>query len=305
MPPKRVPNLKVAPAQGPAKAPVKVPGKKAPAPKRGGGPPPPADANSSSSSSASEQGDSERREQGARAKIRRVEEVMAQVMSEGMDGGGIASVRMEKVLQGLIGSAHSPFVGGELRRVLGGNLLMSSKEERESVAVAVIKLSPAQREILQEMIEGKKSEKGTPGMERMKYELLVGLAVALVNGQAQHHGSKLKVTSATTAAMLDPVEAQRLREVAAAEKVLGGKSEGVTRGCNLLWVWGSRTLHEGLPKGNAVCKSRARIRWKGTRRQRKRRGGTAMFHVWGKGTSCAFLQGEEGGKKGRVRKWRR
>ena len=230
MPPKRVPNLKVAPAQGPAKAPVKVPGKKAPAPKRGGGPPPPADANSSSSSSASEQGDSERREQGARAKIRRVEEVMAQVMSEGMDGGGIASVRMEKVLQGLIGSAHSPFVGGELRRVLGGNLLMSSKEERESVAVAVNKLSPAQREILQEMIEGKKSEKGTPGMERMKYELLVGLAVALVNGQAQHHGSKLKVTSATTAAMLDPVEAQRLREVAAAEKVLGGKSEGVKRG---------------------------------------------------------------------------
>ena len=117
MPPK---GAGKSPHQPPGKAPqppAKAGGRKAPPPKRNAKKEEESSGDESSTSNASVK---EEEKATKESKKNRVQEMIATVMSDGLESGGVASVRMERVLQPLIGAWQSPFIGGELRRVCWG-----------------------------------------------------------------------------------------------------------------------------------------------------------------------------------------
>ena len=85
---------------------------------------------------------------------RDVKEVMAEILSSGLDGQAVGALRMEKILAGMCGTSAAPFMGSEIKTVLQGNLLLSSDEERQSVVAVVRTFSTADRERLEEMMNG-------------------------------------------------------------------------------------------------------------------------------------------------------
>ena len=150
---------------------------------------------------------------------RDVKEVMAEILSSGLDGQAVGALRMEKILAGMCGTSAAPFMGSGIKTVLEGNLLLSSDEERQSVVAVVWTFSTADRELLEEMMNGE--EQGSLAVRKRKYELLVALSCGLVNGQALRRKLKLSVGEGQMRLLQNPVEAGRLREVGAYLRTAG------------------------------------------------------------------------------------